>query len=90
MSEVFFTFISNDFVFAPSVRFEADCLLIRKCKYLYRTVHWDAFVLTATENTSKYLCSQLPYGLKFLFLHARIAFNREQTLRDLYYHLVQS
>lgn len=56
MSEVFFTFISNDFVLAPSVRFEADCVLIRKCKYLYRTVHGDAFVITAIENTSKYLC----------------------------------
>lgn len=35
-------------------------------------------VITLVGNTSKYSCAQLPSGLEYLFLYARVAFKREE------------
>lgn len=35
-------------------------------------------IITLVGNTSKYSCTQLPSGLEYLFLYARVAFKREE------------
>lgn len=38
--------------------------------------------ITLAGSTSKYSCTQLSSGLKYLFLYERIAFKREETRKS--------
>lgn len=61
-------------------------MLIKKCKYLYRSVCLEVFLKRKcckhTSRKDKYLCSLFSYGLKYLFLYTSIAFKRGEMLRD--------